>query len=236
MVHTNTNIDLNEKAKFDAFASDWWDPKGKFKTLHDINPIRLQYIEQHIALSGKKILDIGCGGGILTEAMARQGAFVTGLDISEAPLAIARQHCKQSKLDIQYVNDQVEQYADTHVHSYDVITCMEMLEHVPDPQSIVNACAELIKPGGQVFFSTINRTLPAYVLAVLCAEYLLNLLPVGTHDYSRFIRPSELASWCQQCGLSVKNIAGISYLPVIDHFSINKNPNVNYLMHTCSEK
>ncbi len=236
MLGANTNIDLKEKAKFDAFASGWWDPNGKFKTLHNINPVRLQYIEQHIALSGKKILDIGCGGGILTEAMARQGAFVTGLDISEASLAIARQHCKQSKLDIQYINDTVEQYAVTHAHSFDVITCMEMLEHVPSPQSIVNACAELIKPGGQAFFSTINRTLPAYLLAVVGAEYLLNLLPVGTHDYSRFIRPSELASWCQQCGLSVKDIAGISYLPVINHFSINKNPNVNYLMHTCFEK
>ena len=231
MNNPSINVDTTEKNKFDALASQWWDANGKFKTLHDINPLRLQYIERHAALSGKKVLDLGCGGGILAEAMARQGAHVTGLDISEAPLEAARQHSAQSNLVINYINNTAEEYGSTSGQSFDVITCMEMLEHVPDPKSIIKACSALIKADGHIFYSTINRTPKAYLLAVLGAEYLLKLLPTGTHDYSRFIRPSELASWCREYGLKMTDTAGISYLPVIDHFSITDTTDVNYLMH-----
>lgn len=231
MLFTDSNIDSDEKLKFDALAPGWWDPRGQFKTLHAINPIRMQYIEQNISLKDKNILDIGCGGGLLTEALARRGAAVTGLDISDASLTIARHHCKQSNLEINYINSTVEDFAGTNTRKFDVITCMEMLEHVPDPVSVIKSCAELIKPGGDVFFSTLNRNLPSYILAVIFAEYLLKLLPAGTHDYSRFIRPSELFSWCQQYGLQVTDISGISYLPFINKFSLNNKPVVNYLLH-----
>lgn len=229
------NIDTREKAKFDALASSWWDPDGTFKTLHDINPIRLQYIKRHVSLEGKNVLDIGCGGGILSEVLVKEGARVTGLDISESLLDIARLHSQQSNLDICYCNATAEEYALKSNRAFDVITCMELLEHVPDPQSIIKACAVLLKPDGQAFFSTINRTLKAYLYAVLGAEHLLHLLPVGTHDYSRFIRPSEIDSWCQKNGLRITDIAGISYLPFINRFTINKDPGVNYLIH-CRRK
>ena len=235
MIYTQTNIDPTEKAKFEALASDWWNPDGQFKTLHAINPARMQYIEQAISLKDKNVLDIGCGGGLLTEALARCGANVTGLDISDVSLSIARQHSKQSNLEIFYVNSTVEDYAGKNAQKFDTVTCMEMLEHVPDPKSVVSSCAKLVKPGGHVFFSTLNRNLPAYILAVICAEYILKLLPIGTHDYSRFIRPSELYSWCQENGLEITDISGISYLPFINKFSLNKNPVVNYLTHAVSE-
>ena len=231
MASSTINVDAAEKAKFDSLASEWWDPKGQFRILHDINPLRLQYIEQHISLTNRNVLDIGCGGGLLTEAMAKQGARVTGLDISETLLDTARQHSQHTGLQITYNNATAEGYADNYARSFDVITCMEMLEHVPDPESVIKACTELIKPGGQVFFSTINRTLKSYLFAILGAEYLLGLLPVGTHDYSRFIRPSELTSWCHNYGLSVTEIAGISYLPIFNRFTINKHPDINYLIH-----
>ncbi len=231
MTNQTINIDPSEKARFDSLASEWWNLNGKFKTLHDINPLRLQYIERRVVLKGKKVLDIGCGGGILAESMAKRNASVTGLDISELPLEEARRHSQFMKLDISYNNTTAEDYATTHEHSFDVITCMELLEHVPDPESIISACSKLINPGGHLFFSTINRTLKAYVFAVLGAEYILGLLPVGIHDYSRFIRPSELANWCNHHGLKVKNIDGIIYLPIINRFLLNEKPDVNYLMH-----
>ncbi|MBM2830248.1 MAG: 3-demethylubiquinone-9 3-methyltransferase [Gammaproteobacteria bacterium] len=227
------NVDAQEKGKFDALASEWWNPGGQFKMLHDINPLRLEYIDRGVKLAGKTVLDMGCGGGLLTEAMATKGAYVTGLDISDAPLAVAREHSQQSGLEIQYINAVPEDYAGQNEHRYDVVTCMEMLEHVPDPESIIRACARLIKPRGHVIFSTINRTLKAYLFAILGAEHLLKILPAGTHDYARFIRPSELAAWCQRHGLDVKDIAGMSYIPVMGHATLTKNPDVNYLLHAC---
>ncbi|MBI4006332.1 MAG: bifunctional 2-polyprenyl-6-hydroxyphenol methylase/3-demethylubiquinol 3-O-methyltransferase UbiG [Gammaproteobacteria bacterium] len=225
------NIDKQEQEKFDSLAPDWWNIDGQFKTLHDINPVRLDYIDRKISLAGKTVLDLGCGGGLLSEAMAKKGAHVTGLDISEEPLAIARKHCQQTGLDIQYINAIPEDYATRNEHRFDVVTCMEMLEHVPNPESIIQACARLIKTHGHVIFSTINRTPRAYLFAVLMAEHLLKILPPGTHDYARFIRPSELAVWCERQGLCVKDIAGMAYIPFLGHVSINKNPGVNYLMH-----
>lgn len=235
MPNKGPNLDSDEKAKFEALASGWWDPHGQFKTLHVINPTRVQYIiEQVGSLEGKNVLDIGCGGGLLTEEMARHGANVTGLDISDVSLSIARQHSKQSNLYIHYINSTIEDFASHYKQKFDVITCMEMLEHVPDPKSVIQSCAFLIKPGGDVFLSTLNRNLPAYIFGVICAEYLLKLLPVGTHDYSRFIRPSELFSWCQQYGLKVTDISGINYLPYINKVTLNKKPVVNYLLHANS--
>ena len=237
MLNTDSNIDPDEKAKFEALASGWWDPRGQFKTLHAINPVRVQYIiEQLGSLEGKNVLDIGCGGGLLTEELAKRGATVTGLDISDVSLSIARQHSKQFNLEILYINSTIEDFASNNIQKFDVITCMEMLEHVPDPRSVIESCARLINPGGDIFLSTLNRNLPTYIFAVIFAEYLLNLLPVGTHDYSRFIRPSELFSWCQTYGLEVKDISGINYLPFINKFSLNKNPVVNYLIHANSGK
>ena len=226
------NIDKQEQEKFDSLAPDWWNKDGQFKTLHDINPVRLDYIDHKISLAGKTVLDLGCVGGLLSEALAKKGAHVTGLDISEEPLAIARKHCQQTGLDIQYINAIPEDYASRNEQRFDVVTCMEMLEHVPNPESIIQACARLIKTHGHVIFSTINRTPRAYLFAVQMAEHLLKILPPGTHDYARFIRPSELAVWCERQGLCVKDIAGMTYIPFLGHVSINKNPGVNYLMHT----
>lgn len=227
----SANVDNAEKHKFDALAPNWWDPHGPLRTLHHINPLRLEYITRYIDLNGKSLLDIGCGGGLLCEALARQGAQVTGIDISPAPLATARQHCQQSGLVIDYELSGPEQFAQTHPYRFDAVTCMEMLEHVPDPGAVINACATLIKPGGHLFFSTINRTASAWLQAVLGAEYVLNILPRGTHDYSRFIRPSELAEWCRQSGLTVMDISGMTYLPLLDKAILRKNPAVNYLLY-----
>ena len=231
MQDIDPNIDPKEKAKFDSMADDWWNPGGKFRTLHDINPVRLQFIEKQVSLSGKTILDIGCGGGILSEALAKKAAVVTGLDISESAITIASQHSRSSRLDIQYQIDTVENFAERHDQKFDVIICMELLEHVPDPESIINAAGRLLIPGGRLFLSTINRTLPAYLTAVVGAEYLLKLLPVGTHEYSRFIRPSELLTLCQKYNFEVTEICGITYMPLVNHFSLGKKPKVNYLMH-----
>lgn len=223
------NVDDIEIRKFEELASRWWDPNSEFKPLHEINPLRMNYISQQINLANKKVLDIGCGGGILAEAMAFHGANVTAIDLAEASLSVAKLHQLESKLDIDYRNISAESLAIQEPQQYDVITCLEMLEHVPDPSSIVNACFKLAKPGGQVFFSTINRNPKSYLFAIVGAEYLLNLLPRGTHDYAKFIRPSELAAWCRESQLNLKDQIGMSYNPIIKKYSLGKNIDVNYI-------
>ena len=223
------NVDDIEIRKFEELASRWWDPNSEFKPLHEINPLRMNYISQQINLANKKVLDIGCGGGILAEAMAFHGANVTAIDLAEASLSVAKLHQLESKLDIDYRNISAESLAIQEPQQYDVITCLEMLEHVPDPSSIVNACFKLAKPGGQVFFSTINRNPKSYLFAIVGAEYILNLLPRGTHDYAKFIRPSELAAWCRESQLNLKDQIGMSYNPIIKKYSLGKNIDVNYI-------
>lgn len=229
--HAEHNVDPAEIQKFDALASRWWDKSGEFKPLHDINPIRLNFINTNSPLSGKKALDVGCGGGILTESLAHAGASTTGIDMGKSPLSIARLHAMEEGLEIQYQQITVEAHAAEQPASYDVVTCMEMLEHVPDPSSIVNACTQLVKPGGSVYFSTINRNAKSYLLAVLGAEYVMKMLPRGTHDYSKFIRPSELDIWARQAGLELKGIEGVSYNPLTGMFRKSNDVDVNYMVH-----
>lgn len=231
MSETQHNVDPKEVAKFEALAASWWDLEGDSKPLHDINPLRLGYIAERCQLKDAAVIDVGCGGGILSEALARSGAHVTGIDMGEMPLDIAKLHSMESGLDIHYEQTTAEAMADKQGGEFDTVTCLEMLEHVPDPAAIIRACAELVKPGGDVFFSTLNRHPKAYLLAVLGAEYVMNMLPKGTHDYKRFIRPSELAGWCRQAGLHVSDITGMSYNPLSREFSLGKDVNVNYLVH-----
>lgn len=231
----NTNVDPRELDKFAVLAARWWDQESEFKPLHDINPLRLKYIESRAqGLSGKKVLDVGCGGGILSESMARNGAIVTGIDMSAEPLNVARLHLYESALQIDYQQITAEALAESAAGSFDIVTCMEMLEHVPNPASVIQACQRLVKPNGHVFFSTLNRNLKAYLLAVVGAEYVLQLLPKGTHDYAKFIRPSELAAWAEQCDLTVKNFTGMGYNPLTKHYFLNDDVSVNYLVHTQS--
>ena len=230
MRNTTENIDFAEKSKFNSLASEWWDPDGELQTLHDINPTRLAYIADHVDLSEKKILDVGCGGGLLSEALASKGGLVTGIDVSEHLIEVADEHSKQANLNVSYNCTTVEDFSSIHENSFDVITCMELLEHVPDPQSIINACKLLIKPGGLLFLSTINRNLKAYLQTKIAAEYLLRLLPVGTHEYSKYTRPSELASWCRSSGFTVIDISRISYLPFIRQCHLKDSPDVNYIL------
>lgn len=227
-----SNVDHAEVAKFEALASRWWDKESEFKPLHDINPLRTNFIDKHAQLAGKKVLDVGCGGGILSEAMSQRGAQVSGLDMGEAPLNIAKLHALESGLDINYMRMPVEELAEQQPESFDVVTCLEMLEHVPDPSSIVRACYKLCKPGGQVFFSTLNRNPKSFLLAVVGAEYILNMLPKGTHDYKKFIRPSELASWCRQNDLEVGELVGMSYNPLTKAYTLGRDTDVNYLLQT----
>lgn len=227
-----TNVDTQEIAKFEAVAERWWDRNGEFKPLHDINPLRLNYINERTPLAGKKILDVGCGGGILSEGLAFRGADVTGIDMGQAPLDVARAHAQTQNLAIDYRQIPVEQLAAEMPGTFDIITCMEMLEHVPDPASVVKACAALVKPGGHVFFSTLNRNPKAYLLAIVGAEYVLNMVPRGTHDYLKFIKPSELASWARENDLAVKDISGLSVNPLTHQFKVGKDADVNYFMHT----
>lgn len=227
----NANVDHAEVGKFEQLASRWWDRHSEFKPLHDINPLRLNYIDGIAGLSGKRVLDVGCGGGILSESMAAKGAEVTGIDMGEAPLEVARLHLLESGLDVTYRRAPAEELAAAEPASYDVVTCMEMLEHVPDPGSVIRACHALVKPGGHVFFSTINRNPKAYLFAIVGAEYLLRLLPKGTHDYARFIRPSELAGWAREAGLEVRDISGMTYNPLTQVYRLDKSDvSVNYLM------
>ncbi|WP_148254010.1 bifunctional 2-polyprenyl-6-hydroxyphenol methylase/3-demethylubiquinol 3-O-methyltransferase UbiG [Aidingimonas lacisalsi] len=226
------NVDDVEIAKFEALASHWWDSQGEFKPLHDINPLRLDFIDSRADLAGKRVLDVGCGGGILSEAMAHRGAQVTGIDMGREPLAVARLHQQESGVEVEYRQVSVETMATEHPGAYDVVTCLEMLEHVPDPASVVRACATLVKPDGHVFFSTINRNPKAYAFAILGAEYVLSLLPRGTHDYHKFIRPSELSSWCRHTGLQVREQCGLTYNPVTRRYRLaTHDVSVNYLMH-----
>jgi len=229
--HTNKNVDANEINKFEVIASRWWDLDGDFKPLHDINPSRLDYIDKIAKLNGKNIVDIGCGGGILSESMAALGANVTGIDMAEGPLTIAKLHLHESGEKVNYTQTTAEEFAQQHPQQFDIVTCMELLEHVPDPQSTIKACAELVKPGGYVFFSTINRNPKAYAFAVIGAEYLLRLLPKGTHDYAKFIKPSELEQWGRTSGLSLKGLKGINYNPFTKDFSLSNDVSVNYIAY-----
>ncbi len=228
------NADPRELEKFSALAHRWWDPQSEFKPLHQINPLRLDWIDGLAPLAGKSALDIGCGGGILAEAMARRGARVTGIDLSEKALKVAQLHLLESKIAVAYEAISAEDLAARSPGAYDVVTCMELLEHVPDPASTVRACARLARPGGHVFFSTINRNLKSYLFAVIGAEYLLKLLPRGTHDYARFVRPSELARHCRDAGLAVREIKGMTYNPLTRTYALGADADVNYLVHcTC---
>jgi 2-polyprenyl-6-hydroxyphenyl methylase / 3-demethylubiquinone-9 3-methyltransferase len=226
------NADPHELAKFGELAHRWWDPNSEFKPLHEINPLRLDWIESAVPLAGKKVLDVGCGGGLLSEGMAARGADVTGIDLSEKPLGVARLHLFESGLKVDYRLISAEAMAEAHPSEFDVVTCLEMLEHVPDPASIVAACASLVKPGGSVFFSTLNRNPKSYLFAVVGAEYILNLLPRGTHDYAKFIKPAELSRQCRTAGLAVEEIRGMSYNPFSKVYSLGQDSSVNYLMRT----
>lgn len=231
MTDSNINVDHAEISKFEELASRWWDPHSEFKPLHEINPLRLGYIDEIAGLKGKRVLDVGCGGGILSESMAAAGADVTGIDMGEAPLQVARLHLLESGLEVNYERIPVERLAEEQPGSYDIVTCMEMLEHVPDPSSVVRACAQLTKPDGNLFFSTLNRNPKSYLFAIIGAEYLLRLLPKGTHDYSKFIRPSELDRWIREAGLSTSDMTGLIYNPLTGHYRLNpRDVDVNYMV------
>lgn len=224
------NADPAELDKFGELAHRWWDPNSEFKPLHDINPLRLDWIDRSIGLDGKRVLDVGCGGGLLSEGMAARGAQVTGIDLSEKPLGVARLHLLESGRQVDYRKISVEQLADEMPGAFDAVTCLEMLEHVPDPSSVVTACARLVKPGGQVFLSTLNRNPKSYLLAVIGAEYVLQMLPKGTHDYARFIKPSELARWAKLANLEPEEVIGMSYNPFSRQYRLGPDTSVNYLM------
>ena len=228
----SVNVDPAELQKFAALAHRWWDPNSEFKPLHEINPLRLNFIDSKVGLQGKRVLDVGCGGGILSESMSEKGADVMGIDLGEKALKVAQLHRLESGVKVDYRLVSVEDLAQQMPESFDVVTCMEMLEHVPDPAAVVRACAALVKPGGTVFFSTINRNPKAYLFAVIGAEYVLNLLPRGTHEYEKFIKPSELSSWGREAGLSVVGTKGMSYNPLTKHYWLGDDVSVNYILHT----
>lgn len=226
------NVDTAEIAKFEALASRWWDKNSEFKPLHDINPLRANYIDQSSPVAQRKVIDVGCGGGILAESLAQRGADVTGIDMGEAPLSVARLHALEVGVTLNYERITAEEKAEQCAGEFDIVTCMEMLEHVPDPSSVVKACADLVKPNGDVYFSTINRNPKAYAFAILGAEYLLKMLPKGTHDYDKFIKPSELAQWLRAADLELQNISGMTYNPITKHYKLDANDvSVNYLLH-----
>ena len=224
------NADPAELDKFGELAHRWWDPNSEFKPLHDINPLRLDWIDSAVGLRGKRVLDVGCGGGLLSEGMAVRGADVTGIDLSEKALGVARLHLLESGQKVDYRKVAAEQLAAEIPAAFDIVTCLEMLEHVPDPASIVASCARLVKPGGRVFFSTINRNPKAYLFAVIGAEYVLQMLPKGTHDFARFIKPSELARWCKQSGLEPDEVVGMTYNPLTGCYALGRDTSVNYLV------
>ncbi len=227
------NVDSAEIAKFEALATRWWDLESEFKPLHEINPLRTNYVDSIAHLAGKKVLDVGCGGGILSEAMAQRGADVTGIDMGQANLNTAKLHALESGVKVDYQCIPVEELADQQPESFDVVTCLEMLEHVPDPSSIIKACHKLVKPGGKVIFSTINRNPKSYAFAIIGAEYVLGLVPTGTHDYHKFIKPSEMTRWCRETGLVVTDMTGMVYNPITKVYSLKDNDvDVNYLMAT----
>jgi len=224
------NVDQAELDKFSELAHRWWDPTSEFKPLHEINPLRLNHIDDAVGLAGKTVVDVGCGGGILAEAMAQRGATVTGIDMAERPLKVAQLHLYESHLTIDYRLISAEALAEEKPQSFDVVTCMELLEHVPDPASTVRACARMVKPSGSVFFSTINRNLKSYLFAIIGAEYVLHLLPRGTHDYAKFIKPSELAAMCRGCGLDLRNIIGMTYNPITKRYALGEDCSVNFIL------
>jgi len=230
MTH-EANVDAAEIAKFEALAYRWWDPNGDFQPLHDINPVRLDYIVSRVDVAGRRVVDVGCGGGILSEAMAHAGAEVTAIDMGESPLAVARLHALEAGVEVDYRQTTAEALADSHAGEFAAVTCLEMLEHVPQPTSVVAACAELVEPGGHLFFSTINRNPKAYAMAVLGAEYVMRLLPRGTHDYRKFITPAELARAVRAAGLVTEAITGMSYNPFSRRCTLTDNVDVNYLLH-----
>ncbi|MBM4206607.1 MAG: bifunctional 2-polyprenyl-6-hydroxyphenol methylase/3-demethylubiquinol 3-O-methyltransferase UbiG [Gammaproteobacteria bacterium] len=225
----SSNVNPNEIHKFGSMAERWWDPQGEFKTLHDINPLRSEFIRRFTDLVGKRIVDVGCGGGILTEELSKQGADTLGIDLSDELIDIAELHGLESGIDAKYQKISAETLAEQQPESFDHVTCMEMLEHVPDPGGIINACAALVKPGGMVFFSTLNRKPKAYLLAILGAEHILKMLPKGTHDYKTFIKPSELSQTARNAGLSLQGMVGIEYNPFTQTFSLGKDIDVNYI-------
>ncbi len=229
------NVDRAEIAKFEALASRWWDRNSEFKPLHEINPLRMGFIDAQVNLAGRKVLDVGCGGGILAEAMAHRGAIVTGIDMGEAPLAVARLHLLESGLEIDYRHASAEDFAAANPGGFSVITCLEMLEHVPDPLSVLRACHAMLEPGGHLFLSTINRNPKAYLLAILGAEYVLGLLPRGTHDYKKFIRPSELSAMARQAGFTLQKMTGMTYNPLTRKYRLESDVDVNYLMYLTRE-
>lgn len=231
MTSTTLNVDPNEIRKFEELAYRWWDRNSEFKPLHDINPLRLNYIDDRVHLNGKKVIDIGCGGGILAESMARRGASVTGIDMGATPLSVARLHALESGIEVEYRQISAETIASESSGRFDAVTCMEMLEHVPDPASVIAACASLAKPGGDIFFSTINRNPKSFLFAIIGAEYVLNMLSKGTHEYAKFIKPSELEKWARSVGLELRNISGMTYNPLFQSYRLGRDVDVNYLMH-----
>lgn len=227
-----SNVDPQEIAKFEALASRWWDRNGEFRPLHEINPLRANYIDQHSPVAGQRLVDVGCGGGILAEAMAQRGAAVTGIDMGEAPLAVARMHQLESGVQVDYHQSTAEQLAAREEEHFDIVCCLEMLEHVPDPGAVIAACASLAKPGGNLYFSTINRNPKSFAFAIVGAEHILKLLPAGTHDYARFIKPSEMAGWLRDAGLLLKGMTGLTYNPITKQHRLDaKDVSVNYMVH-----
>mgnify|MGYP003634862024 FL=1 len=225
------NVDRAEIAKFEALASRWWDRNSEFKPLHEINPLRTNWIDERAPLAGKEVLDVGCGGGILAEAMAQRGATVTGIDMGEAPLSVARLHQLESGVAVDYQQSTAEEFAEQHAGRFDVVTCLEMLEHVPDPGSVIRACTKLVKPGGHVFFSTINRNPKSFLFAIVGAEYVLRMLPRGTHEFAKFIRPAELGGWSREAGLNLLDMTGLTFNPITKTYKLEANVDVNYMIH-----
>ncbi|MDP0589848.1 MAG: bifunctional 2-polyprenyl-6-hydroxyphenol methylase/3-demethylubiquinol 3-O-methyltransferase UbiG [Candidatus Endonucleobacter bathymodioli] len=226
------NVDSEEIAKFEQLASRWWDPESEFNPLHAINPLRLNFIDQRIGLAKKKVLDVGCGGGILSESMALRGAIITGIDMGDAPLSVARLHSTESNVEVNYRKITVEELAEEMPSEFDAITCLEMLEHVPDPASVVQACSKLLKPNGDIFFATLNRTTKSWLFAIIAAEYILKILPKGTHKHSKFIKPHELSRWMRQNNIKLREISGLTYNPLTKVYRLNKtDTDVNYILH-----
>ena len=231
-MNSELNVDPQEIAKFEALASRWWDRSGEFKPLHDINPLRANYIDEHSPVAGQVLVDVGCGGGILSEAMAQRGASVTGIDMGEAPLAVAKLHSKESGVEVDYQQSTAEDLAANQPESFDIVCCLEMLEHVPDPGAVIQACADMAKPGAALYFSTINRNPKAFMFAIVGAEHILQLLPAGTHEYDKFIKPSELAGWIRDAGLVLEDMTGLTYNPLTRNYRLNpRDVSVNYMVH-----
>ena len=231
-MNSTNNVDLQEIAKFEALASRWWDRNSEFKPLHDINPLRANYVDRHSPVSGRHLIDVGCGGGILAEAMARRGATVTGIDMGEAPLSVAELHKLESGVEVSYARSTAEDMAAREPGAFDIVCCLEMLEHVPDPGSVIQACAEMAKPGAALYFSTINRNPKSFAFAIVGAEHVLRMLPPGTHEYDKFIKPSELAAWIRDAGLLLRDQTGLTYNPITRNYRLNpRDVSVNYMVY-----